>query len=83
MAAVDPQLSQACRTSPETPQRVVVTLRQPASTERLRELEREGLSPVPFQATILQGELSCDSIHRLGTAVDILEIASDRELRAL
>lgn len=83
MAAVDPQLLQTCQTSPETPKRVIVTLQQPASAERLRELGREGLSPIPFQNTILHGELSCDSIRRLGTAADVLEITSDREMRVL
>lgn len=81
MAVVDPQLSQACQSSPETLKRVVVTLYRPASAERSAELRREGLTPVPFQDTIFQGKLSCDSIRRLSVATDVLEITSDREMK--
>lgn len=83
MAAIDPQLLQACQTSPEKVQRVVVTLHRPASAERLAELRQQGLSPVPFQDTIFQGALTCDSIRSLGAAADVLEITSDREMKVL
>jgi hypothetical protein len=83
MATVDPQLLQACQSSPDTPKAVIVTLDRPATAARSAELQRQGLSPVPFQDTIFQGVLSCDSIRALGAATDVLEIAADREMRAL
>jgi hypothetical protein len=83
MATVDLQLLQSCQSSPQTSKRVVVTLDRPATAERLAELRKEGLSPVPFQDAIFQGELSCDSIRKLSAAADILEIAADREMKSL